>query len=153
MTPLPDMDKLQDWVHTTEERQAFLEKIEKAQALLFSPNAKPLGEVFPELESLVSGTPDVGKALVELRNQVLALPIIHLTMAFEPTKEQVEKIAGVIQSSKKDSAFILEIELDPTIIAGVAMSDSGVIIDRTLKQKIEGVLLQPILAKYIPFFA
>ncbi|MEP7166767.1 MAG: F0F1 ATP synthase subunit delta [Candidatus Woesebacteria bacterium] len=146
MTPLPDTVKLSNTVITTQDRQEFLGKVQAAQESVFSASQKTLD---PQIQALVSGAPDLGKALEGLRTTLLAAPVVRLTLAFEPSHSLIEKLAETIRAQEGKGGCLLEIETDEAVIAGVMISESGTVLDHTMRKSLDSLKLQPILSNYI----
>lgn len=127
--PSLDMAKLSS-VLTTQDRQEMLGHITEAQASVFSVGSQ---------------STDKAKELEEMRTTLLALPVIRLTLAFEPKRVFIEKIVQTITAEREGSSFVVDVEIDPEVIAGVMISERGAVIDKTLKKKLLTVDLQPII--------
>lgn len=70
-----------------------------------------------------------------LREKVLSIETIDLTIAFDPTLAQVQKIAHWINSNANQKLFI-NIIVNPKIIGGLQIGFNGMYKDKSLKTRI-----------------
>ncbi len=75
------------------------------------------------------------KFFESLRKIVLDIPTIDLTISFDPTLSQVQKICHWIINNKKEK-HLLHIIVDPGIIGGVQIGLDGRYKDKSLKAKL-----------------
>src|SRR5690606_35422612 len=75
------------------------------------------------------------KFFESLREKVLNINTIELTIAFDPTPAQVQKIAHWINSNAKQKLF-LNFIVNPKIIGGLQIGLNGMYKDKSLKTKI-----------------
>lgn len=83
-----------------------------------------------------------GAFLESLRNYVKHMPIVKITLAFEPTDKIVEAICSwfVEQYGKN---VILDLYFDPKLVAGAMISFNGAEKDFSLRRRIEDKLKEP----------
>lgn len=86
---------------------------------------------------------DIGKSgkdprdfIRELISKIKQANIVHLTISFEPTKRNIEVFSDFAKSQIKKDA-ILDISVEPDIIAGAIVIVDGKYVDFTFRNKFE----------------
>lgn len=81
---------------------------------------------------------NVYKIFADLDSQTAKLPVLTLYLTFEPDEVSLSQISAYIKQNFPVSALLLDIKLDPNLIAGTALVWKGVYKDYSLRSKIEG---------------
>lgn len=76
------------------------------------------------------------KIIDDLTTQINRLPKIGLTLAFVPTRLQLEQIKQEINDGQILGQFLLDIKIDPHIIAGATIEYQGKYGDYSLANKL-----------------
>lgn len=79
--------------------------------------------------------------LIQLAGELKKLPVIHLSIAVEPTYETLNNIHAWLLR-ELNSNFILELEYDPGLIGGAIITYQGKYHDGSLKTQLEEVYAQ-----------
>lgn len=74
--------------------------------------------------------------LIELKKNILALPVVTLHLAFEPKKESIDSFSTWITINLKQNVLI-EYSVDQTLIAGSTIEWNGKYKDYSVKKKLE----------------
>jgi F0F1-type ATP synthase delta subunit len=139
-------DQILSRVRTTEESQILISEIELLKKSLYE--SKQLGfdscltnQVRHWVSELIRAEVDnqaVDKEafLNKLKETILSLKILKLTLAFEPTQLAIDKFSSFVKQNMPTGA-ILEIIYDPSIIAGSQIVFNGEYRDFSLKRLFE----------------
>lgn len=76
--------------------------------------------------------------LLELKKQLLNLPVVKLSLAIEPPSDLLERIVLWVRS-KMEAGTILEIVIDEGVIGGAIITFNGRYQDFSLKKSLEKV--------------
>ncbi len=138
-------------IYTTAELQLFYKEVDQLVSLLFK-GSQPVDEIMQDLlspekkENLLSY---LQKSNIDLKNPVVLqeellkikklgnnLPVIHLTLAFEPTTAILKNI-NLWFLRRLQKKVLLDIVLERTVLGGAFISFDGLYKDYTLKTKID----------------
>lgn len=77
--------------------------------------------------------------IVKLQETIKALPLLTLTIAFEPNEKVLRSVADwfVMNLNKQ---FLLEVLIDPTLIAGAVIKYKGTFLDFSSKPLLEKII-------------
>ena len=101
----------------------------------------------------VTSVADLKNFLEKFQEKITKLPILSITLAFEPNEDTLNLLNEwfVINTKKQ---FVFDISINPNLIAGVALNFNGKFLDFSVSQKF-GKLLNDTLvdeAKNLPSF-
>lgn len=91
------------------------------------------------LETSLTTQPD--SLLTEIETQLANLPILRLRLAFSPTRTTLEKIATWLRKNSTPH-WVLEIQIDPEILAGTIIEVNGFYRDFSYRDKISQSIQQ-----------
>lgn len=143
-------DEILDCVRTTRERWDFISSVDACLQLLHSSKgdfaslvkktipkkyAEPLFEAAEKHGIGVDKSEDFGKFLTELRASVSGVPTIYLTLAFEPTESNLERIYVWLKDNVK-SRFFIDLTVNSRLVGGCILGYNGVIKDLTLGSRV-----------------
>lgn len=74
--------------------------------------------------------------LNEIAKMAQDLPTIVINLSVEPTEREISDIGSKVRATFKDN-FLINIKIDPSLIAGCSLVWEGVIKDYSLRAKIE----------------
>lgn len=83
--------------------------------------------------------------LTELQKTISSLPVLNLALAFEPKERTLKALSEWFVMNIKQQ-MLLEITVDPNLIAGAVISFKGRDVDYTIRPKVEKTA-QEIVAK------
>lgn len=140
-------------VITQEDLLSFLDDINTTKKAIFQDPSKPLlqkiqnktSRGFQEILKQLLATPLFrGKRkqiefLDELRNYLLSLPKIKLTLAFQPNKEFLKQISEWLQK-EVGQKIVLNIFVNPHIVGGAIIEYKGRYLDFSLIKEIQQFL-------------
>jgi len=138
---------------TQEDLLSFLDDINTTKKAIFQDPSKPLlqkiqnktSRGFQEILKQLLATPLFrGKRkqiefLDELRNYLLSLPKIKLTLAFQPNKEFLKQISDWLQKTVGQK-IVLNIFVNPHIVGGAIIEYKGRYLDFSLIKEIQQFL-------------
>lgn len=137
-------------LQTTDDRSLLLDELALVSAAFFfsDPEKKELvlrdqvrasaAMVFRPFLTL----PDGAQALSRLREEILALPTLRLTLAFEPTPRQIQGYTILLHRLTEGASMLLDISVDPQCIGGAIISFQGRRFDYSLHTFINQYLVQ-----------
>lgn len=76
------------------------------------------------------------KKLVLLQKELRSLPLLRVTLAFDPSRAFLEEIANWARRSF-DPAVVLSVETEPAILGGVVVSFAGRYLDNSLRRRLQ----------------
>lgn len=82
---------------------------------------------------------DIKNFLDKLQEQITKLPMLSLTLAFEPNEETLNLINEWFAINTKKQ-FIFDITINPNLLAGVAINFNGKYLDYSVNKKFDKVL-------------
>ena len=138
---------------TQEDLLSFLDDINTTKKAIFQDPSKPLSQKiqnktsrgFQEILKQLLATPLFrGKRkqiefLDELRNYLLSLPKIKLTLAFQPNKEFLKQISDWLQKTVGQK-IVLNIFVNPHIVGGAIIEYKGKYLNFSLIREIQQFL-------------
>lgn len=146
-----EINTLFDSIYTTSELQLFYKEIDQLVSVLFK-ESQPIEEIMQKLlspekkESLLAY---LEKSNIDMKNPVMIqeellkikklgnnLPVVHLTLAFEPTTLILKNI-NLWFLRRLQKKVLLDIVLERTVLGGAFISFDGLYKDYTLKTKID----------------
>lgn len=146
------MDSLTDHIHTISDRVLCLQAIDAYEKKLFSPDfTVPESEYASLIEAFISDKKEKEVAIKDLRTTLMTMPVLRLTLAFTPTKEFIAQLATTLRNTAAKRNTVVEITTDPSIVAGLQLSDSGKLIDLSLEKKVGQVDIGSVVKKYFHF--
>jgi hypothetical protein len=77
-------------------------------------------------------------ALREIKEEILTLPVVRLTLAIEPTEELVEDMVNWLRN-KCNPKMVLDIYRDSLIVAGAIVTYNGKFADYSMAMKMDSV--------------
>ncbi|MBI2613499.1 MAG: hypothetical protein HYW62_01910 [Candidatus Levybacteria bacterium] len=112
--------------------------LEKALDSISSDSAKKIKEIFSNNKFDIEDKKIVSDFLDTLKDLLKKFKVIKLILAFDPTLKTIEKIHEFI-SENIGIGYILDIEIDESILAGAAVMFNGKYKDFTLKKSLDEV--------------
>jgi len=123
-------------IRTREEAWELLGQLDALETGLYSARA---AVKIPVLLQGVYETRENKKAfLEELKNQLLNLAVVSLTVALKPDESFLEKLSGWVKVNIGERA-VLEIEVDAAILGGALVSYNGKYRDYSLRKALKAV--------------
>ncbi len=112
--------------------------LDKKMSQLFSFEMKEKIMAYSWQEQINLNDPEsFGKFLLELRSYVKNMPVVKISIAFEPTDEMVKDISGwFIENYGKN--VLVDLCFDKDLIAGAVIEFNQEIKDFSLKKKLGG---------------
>lgn len=147
-------------VYTTIELDDRLEEVEEASRWVYKGGSTPLSQkinnVSGEFKSLVydleqthkipSINKDLANALKKTQREIEAVPSLKITLAFQPSQEFIKSIVNKYFNNLYQKT-VLDISVDPTIIAGCKMEYGGEYQDFSLEKATDEAIQQIVLNK------
>lgn len=112
--------------------------LDKALSSISQTTAKKITEIFLKNNFDMASKDDVRGFLNTLKDLIKKFKVIKLTLAFEVTRKTIENIHGFV-SENIGVGYILDIEVDESILAGATIMFDGKYKDFTLKKTLEEV--------------
>lgn len=140
-------DQILSKLKTTEQADRLVDELINLKANAFKPSAPALEElVLKELSTsygedllliIKQNKPvDVQKFINEFIEVLKNLPVLNLTIAFEPRSKSIDHFhAFITQNISKN--ILMNIEIDPSIVGGAQITFNGKYIDFSLKKLLE----------------
>ncbi len=137
-----------DLLRTKAEADHFCTQVEALSESLYSKKTKIKEKIegifnadmnnlllkkFKNSDIAITNAIAVQKFLTELKDEIKKVPIIHITLSFDPKQSTVERIYTWISFNLKKSIFI-DIKLDHQIVGGAIIEFEGKYFDYTLKK-------------------
>jgi hypothetical protein len=139
-------DQILSKIQTTEDQEEVVNEIEILLKSLYQDKGLGFESVLSTsvrawLASLLRqefSKEDIDKEafLINLKNIITDIPKVHLTLAFEPSQDALNRIVGVIRSSIGGNV-IVSLRRDPYLIGGVEIIFEGEYRDFTFKRIFE----------------
>ncbi len=85
---------------------------------------------------------NIYQILSDLEKRIHSLPSLTMYLTFEPDDVTLTQLGSVTRKTFNSPSLILDIKLDPNLIAGAALVWKGVYKDYSLRAKIEGRKLE-----------
>jgi F0F1-type ATP synthase delta subunit len=82
---------------------------------------------------------DRAQALKQIKEHVMAIQFLEITLTFEPTKKLLEKILSWVENSSQ-RRLAIDIKVDANIIGGAKVSYQGKYFDGSLSTKLANIL-------------
>lgn len=146
-----ETNTLFDSIYTTSELQLFYKEIDQLVSILFK-ESQPIEEIMQKLlspEKKESLLDYLEKSNIDMKNPVMIqeellkikklgnnLPVVHLTLAFEPTTLILKNI-NLWFLRRLQKKVLLDIVLERIVLGGAFISYDGLYKDYTLKTKID----------------
>jgi len=73
--------------------------------------------------------------LTNIREEISQIPVIDLTIAIDPTHQQIKKIGSWITANSKEK-YLLNIHVNPKIIGGIQIGIKGTFKDKSLRKQL-----------------
>ncbi len=143
ITSLKTVDEVNELSLELESLESVLFKsekmtFEKAMTSIRENSAKKIMEIFAKNKLDLSNKEDTRDFLKTLKLLIQKFKIIKLILAFDPTYQTIEKIHDYIFENI-GIGYILDIEVDETVLGGSVVIFNGKYKDFTLKRAIEEV--------------
>lgn len=78
---------------------------------------------------------ELSSTIVELEKFINSLPVVHITLSYDPTKEQLSQLATRLQSVL-EKPVILDYETDYSIGLGVTIHYQGTVYKKTITDQL-----------------
>lgn len=146
------------FIRTSEERTLFLSELDQVENSLFktdSADDTDLASLHIRRETLsywldiVRQKIGAKQTLEELRTAVMEMPMVRLTLAVEPSSEDVDLYIQKIRQTEQKNPAILDIHVDESLIAGAEVVVDGKVTDGSLKKKLASVDWKKILGVHL----
>lgn len=137
---------------TTADRTMFLWSLKKMEEEFYRTKEQSLSAAVPRIfpkkqaEAILSfcksnaisldDFAQVEQLIKTLTEQVTALPVLSVTLSFEPSEETINLLATWVQSNI-GHAVLLDIHLDKTILGGAILEWRGIYKDFSLLKKVD----------------
>jgi len=140
ITSLKTVDEVNDLSSELDSLASILFKsekmtFEKALLSIREATAKKIMEIFSK-NKIDSNKEAVRDFLETLKNLIQKFKIIKLILAFDPTYQTIEKIHEFV-SENIGIGYILDIEIDETVLGGSVVIFNGIYKDFTLRKSLE----------------
>lgn len=164
MQPNSPANKIFDTIYTFSELQLFYKEIDTIVSSLFKSEGQIEGAIHeivsPEkaeniLEYLHTLSVDLKnpvalqEALLKLKSTGNQIPVVHMTLAFEPTNTVLKSIS-LWFLRREQKKVILDLTLERQILGGAFISYDGLYKDYTLKTKLDKYFSKEREIKNIP---
>ncbi|HUD44562.1 MAG TPA: F0F1 ATP synthase subunit delta [Patescibacteria group bacterium] len=139
-------------LRTTAEANNVVEQIDEITNMFYKDNQIPISkllsdrfpsdlsstlEIILKNNNLTEGNPTVLKTFFErLQTAVRSCDVLSLTLAHNPTQTLLNNLSTYAKQTFGNKT-ILEINLDPTLIAGAIVTFQGNYLDASIKRKLE----------------
>ncbi len=90
----------------------------------------------------IETTIDLKNFLTKIQEKISFLPVINLTLAFEPNEQTMQTLADWFLLNNKEVVF--NITVDPSLIAGIAIYYNSKFIDYSVKSRFEQIIKEAI---------
>ena len=140
------LTQLTDLLHTTYDVRVLRVELEKVKDSVYGNGNKSLETTLKEqvrtevariLQPALVTNPE--KVLDELVDEMKELPLLRLSIAFEPTQSSVEMITRWLQTNT-GKHWILDLTVDPKVGAGAVIEAGGLYRDFSLNEKLDQVV-------------
>lgn len=91
-----------------------------------------------ESEINISSATAIKDFLTVIQNKISYLPVLSITLAFDPTEETLQALSDWFLLNKKQVLF--EISIDKSLLAGVAIYYNSKYLDFSIKNRFEKIL-------------
>ena len=112
--------------------------LEKALTSISSNSAERITEIFQKNNLDMTDKEDVRDFLDTLADLIKKFKVIKLILAFDPTKEMIENIHEAV-SENIGVGYILDVEIDESVLAGAIIVFKGKYKDFTLRRTLEEI--------------
>lgn len=149
------------FIRTSEERSLFLSELDQVEKSLFKTGETAemdLASLHIRRETLsywldiVRQKVGAKQTLEELREAVMAMPMVRLTLATEPSSEDIDVYIRHLRQHTEKNPMILDIHVDPTLVAGAEVVVDGKVTDASLRSKLKKLDWQKILSGKLSSF-
>lgn len=110
--------------------------LEKALTSTSEDSAKKITEAFLKNNLDMTDKDQVSDFLDTLKSLIKKFKVIKLILAFDPTRQTIENIAEFV-SENIGIGYILDVEIDESVLGGAVVMFNGKYNDFTLKKNIE----------------
>ena len=133
-----EVDDLSSEIDTIESKLLQPKKVSLKKALtsISSNSAKRITEMFEKNNLDMTDKEQVSDFPETLKNLIKKFKVIKLTLAFDPTGETIENIHEFV-SENIGIGYILDIEVDETVLGGAVIMFNGRYKDFTLRKSLE----------------
>jgi len=114
--------------------------LEKALISISEDLAKKITEIFEKFNLDMTDKELVRDFLDTLKNLIKKFKVIKLTLAFDPTRKTIENIHESV-SENIGIGYILDVEIDESVLAGAVVMFNGKYKDFTLRKNLEETFL------------
>lgn len=111
----------------TKDASKFLKKLKTTVPVRFF---KPLELIVGNIE-----TPkELTEAIASVETYISRIPVVHLTLGYEPTRDQIEQLANKLQQ-KNGSQIVVDYLVNPELI-GLKIEFNGKIYEKSLETEL-----------------
>lgn len=114
--------------------------LEKALTSIAIDSAKKITEIFLKNNLDMTDKEQVSDFLYTLKDLIKKFKVIKLILAFNPTRATIENIHGAV-SENIGIGYILDVEIDESVLAGAVVMFNGKYKDFTLRKSLEETFL------------
>lgn len=145
---------------TIEDKVAMLEAIGKLKLVQFSTNPEAMATTLAtdipyEVATALSGVlqAETPPSFEEIETWLTKLPVVHLTLAFAPSRRQLQDYQEILQTEGHYETVLLQVSVNPRLLAGVQVEIQGAYRDFSLQTAIDSFVHTPayqaILSKHL----
>ncbi len=80
---------------------------------------------------------NIYQLFTEVEREIEKLPTLIMYLAFEPNDEALSILGPMVRKTFENQSLLIDIKIDPALIAGCGLSFKGVYKDYSLRAKIE----------------
>lgn len=118
-----------------QEKKSFQEQLEGVVGISWKAR---LTDFFAKEGVALSDRARIEEKLTRLQKMLESLPVVRLTLAFDPPTHAIEAIASWLQATIR-KPVVLDITQDHTILGGARIEFEGRYLDGSLRSKLEKV--------------
>lgn len=144
MQPSTLDSNFKNFLLTIDDKVAMLEAIAKLKLVQFSTNPDALttmlsNEVSSDVAKAISGVIQASPApsFEEIERFLTALPVVHLTLSFSPTRSQLQAYQSILQEEGKHPLVLLQVTVNPSLLAGAQVEINGSYRDYSLQTAVD----------------
>ncbi len=142
-------DEIVSSVKTIDEKQMLLDEIELLLHSLYKKSAQSFEDVLrtqvrsriaQKIEEILRKESGEKHAILEkLQETVLDLPVMELTLAFEPTETSLQRLSTWVKTNV-GAKVVFQLKYDRSILGGVIMIHEGEYRDYSVRRQLERII-------------